>query len=306
MMLRRIVFGTVALTLLAALCFMSVCLTGCYTSITAKEVTENSNACGLRYYLPTPYLIVRHLPNDTWDAELQVFADRSRIFSAQPNAYFAKSDFTLTYNADGTIKEFSLTQDSTAVASASITGMKDIASKETELRQEMYDRQIQKAQNPPSGASMTVAERNTSHQELDDASRGVLIYRILADKIERAYADPSVSVEVGAPIVVSKYLNSQIKVSGTWIDDIRWDGPISVELRDKDIILITLISERQQWTACNRKYFQFFDKNGALINPSRTAVLRSKLAFEAETSLFTVKIEDLKGGGVKRVLYNEQ
>jgi hypothetical protein len=152
MELRRI--DVVPLTILAVLYLTAVGLTGCYSSITAKEVTEDPNASGLRYFLPTPYLIIRHLPNDTWDAELQVFVDRSRTFSVQPNAYFAKSDFKLVNNADGTIKSFKLGHDTTVVASASVNAAKDVALKEMELRQQTLDRQIQASQKSSSEASM--------------------------------------------------------------------------------------------------------------------------------------------------------
>ena len=135
----------VVITGFALLCLTAVSLTGCYSSITAREVTKDPKALGLRYFLPSPYLIIRHLPNDTWDAELQVFVDRSHTFAVQPNAWFAKSDFSLVNNADGTIKSFKLGQDTTVVAAASITAAKDIASKEMELRQQMLDRQIQAA-----------------------------------------------------------------------------------------------------------------------------------------------------------------
>ena len=129
------------------LCLTGVSLSGCYSSITAREVVKDQPMnLGLRYYLPSPYLVIRHLPNDTWDAELQVIVDRSHTFAVQPNAYFAKTDFSLVNNSDGTIKSFKLAQDTTVVAAASITAAKDIASKEMELRQATQDQQLKTAQ----------------------------------------------------------------------------------------------------------------------------------------------------------------
>lgn len=119
---RHCIFG--ALMLLAAMNGL-----GCISTITAHQVTDDSNEDGLRYYLPAPYLIVEQATNGQWDASLQLGVDRSRSFTVDPKTYLATSTATVSFNTDGTLKSFSLSQDATTVSSAVVTALQTIGTK---------------------------------------------------------------------------------------------------------------------------------------------------------------------------------
>ena len=301
--LRKNVF--VAITGFALLCLTEVSLTGCISCITAREVTNDPKAPGLRYFLPSPYLIIRHLPNDTWDAELQVFVDRSHTFSVQPNAYFAKSNFTLINNADGTIKSFSLEQDSTFVASASITAAKDIALKEMELRQQMLERQIQAAHKSSSGApgagfgaagggapQPNEPEDATRQLIVDQDKRQVFVYQIVSGGLEQA----GPVAEVLASIVVNQYAPMPRTIEG-----ITWFQPINVRLIDKEF-RITL---SETWADEDKKFFLFFtdDEGTTPLDATVTDALRKKFTFK--TGVLSAKLRDLKDAKVRSVRFNK-
>jgi len=296
------------ITAFALLGLTVVSLTGCYSSITAREVTDDPKTAGLRYFLPSPYLVIRQMPNDTWDAELQVFVDRSRTFSVQPNAYLAKSNFTLVTGADGTIKSFTLTQDSTVAASASITAAKEIALKEMELRQQMLDRQIQAAHESPSGASAAgigaerggtarplQPENTTRHLILDTNVRKVWVYRIVGSGLEPAGPVAAVS----APIAVNKY----VPEARPTFQGITWFGPINVQLIDNEFHL----HSTEIRADVDKKFFQFFTDKKAVkpLAPDQTEQLRNKFRFNPATCLFSVKLVDLKDANVRSVSFNK-
>jgi hypothetical protein len=58
--------------------------------------------------------------------------------------------------------------------------------------------------------------------------------------------------------------------------------------------------EGQKWTEKDRKDFEFFDEKGEY---TPTMDLRRKLTLNQDSTLFTLKMEDLKT--VKRVRYNK-
>ena len=124
---------TISLLSLASL--LLVTCGGCYSTITAHEVTDDPKAEGLRYFLPAPYLIVEESSGNRWDARLELAVDRSREYAVQPRTYFATSNAEVSFNSDGTLKSFKLTQDSTTVPEAMINALKDIGTKTLDLQQ---------------------------------------------------------------------------------------------------------------------------------------------------------------------------
>jgi hypothetical protein len=113
---------------------------GCHTGIKAGEVTSaTSDVKGLRYFLPTPCLVIEQTADAKWDARLELMVDRSREFYVQPEAVFAKGTATIAFNDDGTLKSFKLDADSTAVASDTLATMKDLELERLKLEKEALD-----------------------------------------------------------------------------------------------------------------------------------------------------------------------
>ena len=122
---------------LTALGLGLVAAAGCATGITAYEVEPGSDEPGLRYYLPTPLLVVRQLGDGRWAASLELVVDRRREFTVQPWAFLARASTTVEFAPDGTLKRFQLEQDSTEVPAAVVNAFKDIKTKELEIREKL-------------------------------------------------------------------------------------------------------------------------------------------------------------------------
>jgi hypothetical protein len=159
------------LLLSAALCATA---TGCYSGITAVE-TSTGNEPGLRYFLPTPYLIVEELENNQWDARIELLVDRSREFTVQPYAVLAKSTADVEFHPDGTLKKFTLDQDTTEVPEAVVSALKELQLKRLEIEKDVLEKKAEKAKKDSGGDAGRPVNRA--------GGRSVRIFKIAGEKL---------------------------------------------------------------------------------------------------------------------------
>src|SRR5690349_8485967 len=114
-------------------------LSGCVAGIHAGEVTKGQSPDGLRYFLPSRYLVIQQTGDGQWDASIQSAVDRSREYYVQPFAILSSGAATVEFNDDGTIKSFKLVGDATAVPAAAIDAAKQIELEREKLLQEEID-----------------------------------------------------------------------------------------------------------------------------------------------------------------------
>lgn len=119
--------------------------TGCATWITAREAGHDDDADGLRYFLAVPYLMVQQGQDGKWDASLQTLVDRKREFTIQPHNLLGKNKTEITFNDDGTLKTFALTQDTTAVSDALVTALGTVAAKPLDVEKTALDAKLTEA-----------------------------------------------------------------------------------------------------------------------------------------------------------------
>jgi hypothetical protein len=91
----------------------------------ANGLTD-ANARGYRYYEQAPFLFVRSDGKGGLTSEIIYLPDTNRLVSAQPYAYFATIDATLTFN-NGTLTEAKVVGDQTAVPAAFVDALGKVA-----------------------------------------------------------------------------------------------------------------------------------------------------------------------------------
>lgn len=152
--------------------------TGCIAGIDAVQVTNEENETpGLRYFLPVPVLIIREYKGQV-NAEIKMAVDRKLEYSVQPYTWLGTSESTIEFNDDGTLKSFTLNQDTSEIPDAAVQALKDIGVKELDLRQEEVQRKIDKSSKNPAGLSKEENPQNLREET------SVHMYVIRGDRLE--------------------------------------------------------------------------------------------------------------------------
>ena len=185
-------------TLIGATMLIGSLSSGCYTGISAKQVTlagggsttevdkagkktgrflDNSQTEGLRYFLPAPVLVVEQIDKGKYDARVEFTVDHSRVFAVQPTETLASSTATIEFYPDGTLKNFQLNQDSTEVPAAVVKGLQDLETKKLDLQKAAIDKAAE--------ASAARIEKGPL-PAAPEGARKVCVYRIDGPKLTPA------------------------------------------------------------------------------------------------------------------------
>jgi hypothetical protein len=166
---------------------------GCYAGIKAVEVTssQDSSTEGLRYFLPAPFLIIEQQTDERWIAKLELGVDRSREYTLQPYTVMATSKAEINFEADGTLKQFKLEQDTTKVAEAVVNALKEVQLKNLELQNQALDKRILEAQKTKSPG--------LEGKDAALGSRKVEIYRIKGTELISASSPIELRIPVPPP-----------------------------------------------------------------------------------------------------------
>lgn len=155
-------------------------LTGCIAGIDAVQVA-NDKTNGLRYFLPVPVLVIREYKGQV-DAEIKMAVDRKQEYAVQPYTWLGTSESTIEFNDDGTLKSFTLNQDTSEIPDAAVQALKDIGVKELDLRQEEIQRKIDKSSKNPAGLSKEETPQSLTEETTQNVS--VRMYVIRGDHLE--------------------------------------------------------------------------------------------------------------------------
>jgi hypothetical protein len=103
------------------LSFLGLVLTGC-AGLDVAPVSDDAKASGYRYYQQAPFLFVRSDGKGGLTSEIVFLPDTTHLMSAEPYAYLATNNTTLSFN-NGSLTEASVVGDETAVPSAFVDAL---------------------------------------------------------------------------------------------------------------------------------------------------------------------------------------
>lgn len=129
---------------------LATLLAGCYAGTHGGPIHSTPHAKGIRYFLPSMYLVVQQDPAGTLTASFEVMADSSKEYYVEPFIILARQNVDIILNADGTLQSFKLEQDGTPVSTAVVAAVKDVALKKLDLEQAAAGRAARAA--PPARA----------------------------------------------------------------------------------------------------------------------------------------------------------
>lgn len=147
---------------------------GCISGVTGGEVLKGDEK-GLRYFLAAPYLVVTETGNGQWDARFELGVDRSREFAIVPYNYFAINHAEVAFHPDGTLKSFTLTQDSDDVPVAVTEALRDVGLEGIRLRAEQAKAEQEQAKAAPPNA---LVAREAEAKKQDYVTRRSYLFRI--------------------------------------------------------------------------------------------------------------------------------
>ncbi len=114
--------------------FCTVAIQGCVTTMTVSNTTEDSDAKGVRYALPTMMLSINPDKAGKTDFTVEAIAvpDKAREYAVHADTVFGKYDLDLTIS-DGLLKRIQFAPNDTEVAGQVFDTAATLAAKEAEL-----------------------------------------------------------------------------------------------------------------------------------------------------------------------------
>lgn len=136
--------------------FLALPLAGCITTYSVKKIDPSTDAGGIRYSLPKPYLMVTPKGDGTIDVEVKYFPDLANTYAITAKSYFAKHKLSVSLQ-DGLLTAVTFDTDSTGVASQLIESGASV--KAERLKAEAEAAKAEAAKEAEAQAAVVAAEK---------------------------------------------------------------------------------------------------------------------------------------------------
>lgn len=150
--------------------------TGCISGVNGRLVRKADQE-GLRYFLAAPYLVVTEAGGGQWEARFEVGVDRSREFTLKPYNWMAINHAVVEFQPDGTLKSFTLTQDSDDIPVAVVEAIRDVGLQAAKLQEAEIEAERASGQAQARVASAYVKEEAAAG-ERKTVERRSYVFRI--------------------------------------------------------------------------------------------------------------------------------